>query len=371
MSDLENQTTEKSKLNEETSKADNSGCYTKEELLELSDTPGWNRARRVLLILFWLSWVGMIAWSVLIIVQAPKCKPEPVQAAFTKGALGQLDCNLATEDLVASVKALDHGKFHAVVLSECATGSNEKIGEVLGAAKTKNIKAITSINAADLDEYDYSATESTASGVVLLNVDSALALSNIPDDFDVFVESSDSGVSVTGDHFWFKSVNSVAGAKAWLAETVGAFNQTEPTPGVEKWTIEGEAKETLWLADDLNSVAQVALAGALPGGFVFPVEKKAEFGDLSALRGQQIPLRAISGSEITWFGDDAGFSRKFDLHPVVDCIFNLGAAQLDLKTVRGASSGKRTRLFPTAEETDDQVLGAQDARLYSVTEDEQ
>ena len=103
-------------------------------------------------------------------------------------------------------------------------------------------------------------------------------------------------MSVTGDHFWFKSVNSVAGAKAWLAETLGAYNQTEPTPGVEKWTIENEAKETLWVADDFNSVAQVALAGALPGGFAFPVEKKDEFGDLSALRGQQIPLRAISVS---------------------------------------------------------------------------
>jgi len=370
MSDLENQETEKSKLNEKTSKADNSGCYTKEELLELSDTPGWNRARRVLLFFFWLSWVGMIAWSVLIIVQAPKCKPEPVQAAFTKSAIGQLDCNLATDDLVASVNSLDHGKFHAVLLSECAAGSDEKIGEVLGAAKTKDIKAITSIDAADLDTYAYS-NESTASGVVLLNVDSALTLSNIPDDFDVFVESSDAGVSVTGDHFWFKSVNSVAGAKAWLAETIGAYNQTEPTPGVEKWAIESEAKETLWIAEDFNSVAQVALAGALPGGFAFPVEKKEDYEDLSALRGQQIPLRAISGSEITWFGDDAGFSRKFDLHPAVDSIFNLGAAQLDLTTVRGASAGKRTRLFPTAEETDDQVLAAQDARLYSITKDEQ
>ena len=82
----------------------------------------------------------MIAWSVLIIVQAPKCAPEPVQAAFTKSALGQLDCNLATEDLVASVNSLDHGKFHAVLLSECAAGSEEKIGKVLGEAKTKNIK---------------------------------------------------------------------------------------------------------------------------------------------------------------------------------------------------------------------------------------
>jgi len=371
MSDIENQATEKSKLNEENSKRDNSGCYTKEELLELSDTPGWNRARRVLLILFWLSWIGMIAWSVLIIVQAPKCKPEPVQAAFTKGALGQLDCNLPTEDLVASVNELDHGKFHAIVLSECPANSETKIGEVLGAAKAKNIKAITSINAADLDTYDASGTESTASGIVLLNVDSALTLSNIPEDFDVFIESSDAGVSVTGDHFWFKSINSVADAKAWLGETIGAYNQTEPTPGVEKWAIESDAKETLWIAEDFNSVAQVALAGALPGGFAFPVEKKADFGDLSALRGQQIPLRAISGSEITWFGDDAGFSRKFDLHPAVDSIFNLGAAQLDLTTVRGASSGKRNRLFPTDEGTDDQVLEAGGARLYSITEDEE
>merc|ERR1711953_1080172 len=376
MSDVENPATEKSKLNEETSsKANNSGCYTKEELLELSDTPGWNMARRVLLILFWISWFGMIAWSVLIIVQAPKCKPEPVQASFTQGALARLDCSLSSADLVASVEDLDHGKFQGVVLSKCDAGSEEKIGEVLGAANAKNIKAITSIDAVDLDAYDYSAAgESTASGIILLNVDSALVLSNIPDEFDVFTESSDPGVAITGDHYWFKSVSSVSGAKAWLAETVGAYNQTEPTPGVEKWAIDSDAKmkETLWIADDFNSVAQVALTGALPGGFVFPVDMKDDYSELSALRGQQIPLRAISGSEITWFGDDAGFSRKFDLHPAVDSIFNPSAAQLDLTSVRGASTGTRTRLFPSAddEEADDQVLGAQDARLYSITDDQ-
>ena len=255
-------------------------------------------ARRVLLLLFWISWFGMIAWSVLIVVQAPKCQPEPVQASFTQGALGQLDCSKNTADLLQDITDLEHGKFQGIVLSLCPAGSEEKIGEVLGAAKAKNIKTITSIDAADLDSYDYSLKNSTASGVILLNVDSAITLANIPEDFDVFVQSSDSGITVTGDHYWFKSVNSVSSAKSWLAETIGGYNQTEPTPGVERWAIDSDAatKETLWIAEDFNSVAQVALAGALPGGFVFPVEMKDKFGELSSIRGQQIPLRAISVS---------------------------------------------------------------------------
>nr|CAB3266279.1 4F2 cell-surface antigen heavy chain [Phallusia mammillata] len=49
----------------------------KEELLEISNQPKWVRARWVLFILFWLAWIGMLVAAILIVVNAPRCKPEP------------------------------------------------------------------------------------------------------------------------------------------------------------------------------------------------------------------------------------------------------------------------------------------------------
>jgi len=50
---------------------------TKEELLEISGQPGWVRARWCLFILFWLVWVGMLVGAIVIVIQAPRCKPDP------------------------------------------------------------------------------------------------------------------------------------------------------------------------------------------------------------------------------------------------------------------------------------------------------
>jgi len=50
---------------------------TKEELLEISAQPGWVRARWCLFILFWLVWVGMLVGAIVIVIQAPRCKPNP------------------------------------------------------------------------------------------------------------------------------------------------------------------------------------------------------------------------------------------------------------------------------------------------------
>ncbi|XP_061406110.1 amino acid transporter heavy chain SLC3A2 [Lethenteron reissneri] len=50
---------------------------TKEELLKISTQPFWIRTRLALLVLFWLGWLAMLAGAVAIIVQAPRCKPEP------------------------------------------------------------------------------------------------------------------------------------------------------------------------------------------------------------------------------------------------------------------------------------------------------
>ncbi|XP_077311965.1 amino acid transporter heavy chain SLC3A2 [Lithobates pipiens] len=63
---------------------------SKEELLKVTSTPGWVTVRWTLLILFWLGWLGMLAGAVVIIVQAPRCRPLPVMEWWNKGPLYQL-----------------------------------------------------------------------------------------------------------------------------------------------------------------------------------------------------------------------------------------------------------------------------------------
>lgn len=46
-------------------------------LSAISDQPKWVRARWVLFIVFWLAWIGMLVAAILIVVNAPRCKPEP------------------------------------------------------------------------------------------------------------------------------------------------------------------------------------------------------------------------------------------------------------------------------------------------------
>ncbi|TSL04301.1 Pyruvate carboxylase, mitochondrial [Bagarius yarrelli] len=63
---------------------------SKEELLKVAGTPGWVRARWVLLIFFWLGWLGMLAGAIAIIVQAPRCKPLPELNWWDFGPLYQI-----------------------------------------------------------------------------------------------------------------------------------------------------------------------------------------------------------------------------------------------------------------------------------------
>lgn len=44
----------------------------------------------MLLILFWLGWVGMLAGAIVIIVQAPRCKPIPEMNWWNEGPLYQI-----------------------------------------------------------------------------------------------------------------------------------------------------------------------------------------------------------------------------------------------------------------------------------------
>ncbi|XP_078393923.1 4F2 cell-surface antigen heavy chain-like, partial [Cetorhinus maximus] len=63
---------------------------SKEELLKVAGSPAWVRGRWLLLILFWLGWLGMLAGAVAIIVQAPRCRPLPPRDWWRIGGIYQL-----------------------------------------------------------------------------------------------------------------------------------------------------------------------------------------------------------------------------------------------------------------------------------------
>lgn len=50
----------------------------------------WVRTRWVLLVLFWLGWIGMLAGAIVIIVQAPRCKDIPAMNWWNEGPVYQI-----------------------------------------------------------------------------------------------------------------------------------------------------------------------------------------------------------------------------------------------------------------------------------------
>ncbi|XP_052007682.1 4F2 cell-surface antigen heavy chain-like [Xyrauchen texanus] len=65
-------------------------CLSKDELMKIAGTAGWIRARWILLVLFFLGWVGMLAGAIVIILQAPRCKPIPEMNWWNEGLLYQI-----------------------------------------------------------------------------------------------------------------------------------------------------------------------------------------------------------------------------------------------------------------------------------------
>jgi len=75
-------------------RAVNNGAFvglTKEELQQFADDPYWVRTRKILFILFWILWVGMVAAAVIIIVLSPKCPPRPDQKWWETSVLYRVD----------------------------------------------------------------------------------------------------------------------------------------------------------------------------------------------------------------------------------------------------------------------------------------
>ncbi|XP_042368518.1 solute carrier family 3 member 2a [Plectropomus leopardus] len=120
---------------------------SKEELMKVAGTPGWVRTRWVLLVLFWLGWVGMLAGAIVIIVQAPRCKPIPEMKWWNEGPLYQIsDLEAFSEGMNGveakldeinklKVKGLVLGPLHTVQKDQPSTLNFEEINPTQGHEK--------------------------------------------------------------------------------------------------------------------------------------------------------------------------------------------------------------------------------------------
>uniref|UniRef100_A0A3B4VEJ9 Zgc:158423 n=1 Tax=Seriola dumerili TaxID=41447 RepID=A0A3B4VEJ9_SERDU len=103
---------------------------SKEELMKVAGTPGWVRTRWVLLVLFWLGWVGMLAGAIVIIVQAPRCKPIPEMNWWNEGPLYQISDLIAFSDGMEGVGAklddMNQLKVKGLVLGPLHTVQTDK-----------------------------------------------------------------------------------------------------------------------------------------------------------------------------------------------------------------------------------------------------
>uniref|UniRef100_A0A673M820 4F2 cell-surface antigen heavy chain-like n=1 Tax=Sinocyclocheilus rhinocerous TaxID=307959 RepID=A0A673M820_9TELE len=82
---------------------------SKDELIKIASTAGWVRTRWVLLVLFWFGWIGMLAGAIVIIVQAPRCKPIPEMNWWNEGPLYQIsDVNAFSEKGLKVEEKLDY-----------------------------------------------------------------------------------------------------------------------------------------------------------------------------------------------------------------------------------------------------------------------
>lgn len=120
---------------------------SKEELMKVAGTPGWVRTRWVLLVLFWLGWIGMLAGAIVIIVQAPRCKATPEMNWWNEGPLYQItDLEAFSGGLKGveeklddinqlKVKSLVIGPLHTVQANQMTGLNLQEISAELGKAE--------------------------------------------------------------------------------------------------------------------------------------------------------------------------------------------------------------------------------------------
>jgi len=328
---------------DEDKRSPNDTCYTKEELEELSNTSCWNMARKVLLIGFWLLWMGAIAWSVIIVVNSPKCKAEPKQAWFTKGAIGAVN----GENALNEIEAIEAGKYSGFLIKGIipalgpllemgdVQGLVGKLDELIAAGENKDAKVLHVIDVTGAtDQFDKNRYQEYFQGYLAAsdgfvfrgaNKDVVTAIREAREDnakHDIFYEVFDQGFSdivdtLTEKEYLYKSLAATCiDAKSCLEEAKSVIDNTFT---YSNGTVVETAVETLWEGND-SILDSSVLAATLPGGFVLPTSiqspNAAAYTVLNEMRQQYHSLRAIIGSSISFAS--GGFKRTFDLRPTIE-----------------------------------------------------
>merc|ERR1712227_638587 len=283
--------------NEEERKSDNAQtCYTKEELEELANSGCWNSARKALLFLFWVVWIGAIAWSIFIVIKSPKCKPEPEQAWFTNGAVGLIEGG----DPVASIQASEAGQYSAFLVA----GLIPAFKNLLQAGNIDEIRKTSE----ELAELAKSKGSKLMFKVDLGDSDEKLAIDRYNEYFGGFFNQA--------NEFFYQGIGGdVCTGVACIAK---AKEVIDKTANFSNATIVDDIVETLWFGqtDENGLTSEAVLAATLPGGFIVPVVATDDadaksYKSLIDLRGNAHSLRAINGAEITF--KENSIERKFDL----------------------------------------------------------
>merc|ERR1712227_119851 len=327
--------------NEEERKSDNAQtCYTKEELEELANSGCWNSARKALLFLFWVVWIGAIAWSIFIVIKSPKCKPEPEQAWFTNGAVGLIEGG----DPVASIQASEAGQYSAFLVAGLIpafknllqAGNIDEIRktseELAELAKSKGSKLMFKVDLGDsgeklaIDRYNeyFGGFFNQADGFVFTGADASVVESVRQREnkehflfFEIGMDQLEAVADQNGENeFFYQGIGGdVCTGVACIAK---AKEVIDKTANFSNATIVDDIVETLWFGqtDENGLTSEAVLAATLPGGFIVPVVATDDadaksYKSLIDLRGNAHSPRAINGAEITF--KENSIERKFDL----------------------------------------------------------
>jgi len=316
----------------------------------------------------------MIAWSVIIVIQAPKCKKEPQQAWFTKGAVATLDCaTLELDQITEQMATVEAGQYEGIIVKNCVEEA-EKSAALVESGNAKDIKMLFAIDASEDTQVDNTPDVQGASGYVYLNADDVeFALNVTREEPFIFIEGK---TDIPDNAKYYRRVgdDSLDSVKNWLGATM-KYNETMEDVDIPVWKI-ATGTETLWEAkqamkEDGSPSATMVLSSVLPGGFVVPLEPSTDavFVDFGrGWRREYQSLRAIDGSEMRWFDRGTGLSRKFDLQPAIEVVVNLAIEQgVELEGVRGSLDQDQTatRIYP--EETqNDKFLNKGEVRVFKV-----
>ncbi|XP_076022062.1 amino acid transporter heavy chain SLC3A2-like [Genypterus blacodes] len=312
---------------------------SKEELMKVAGTPGWVRTRWVLLVLFWLGWVGMLAGAVAIIVQAPRCKPIPDMNwwnegplyqvndvnAFSPNGMKELDEKLESVNNL-KVKGLVLGPMHTVQANQAVTlnmqeinpthGTQEELMNVLEKAHKKGISVVLDLTP------NY------------LGGDAWFSTGDVPDVLEKLAAAADFWLNLGIDGIKVSDVNVAASSLYW-SKLKNVFNRTEETKkrallGVVKGLSAVEVHELVnttgvdLVLSDLLSAKATGVDRAQDLDSLHSIQRNIGWGlgaasqdQMSKLAGtpalmrlNQLLLFTLPGTPVFTYGDEIGLQAE-------------------------------------------------------------